>query len=137
VGCSSTALIAVVDDDAAVCQAINSLLRSAGYRCATFESAEAFLTSGLTYNIDCILLDVRMPGMSGLDLHLMLERLNIRIPAICVTATYDGASRTRALSQGAVGFLTKPFEEEDLLDAIHAALNGSGPNGHNLPTRPK
>ena len=120
------ALVAVVDDDPAVCEAISSLLRSAGYRCATFDSAEVFLASGRASEIDCILLDIRMPGMSGLDLHLALTQMNHPAPVIYVTATRDGGLRERALSQGAAAFLAKTFDDEHLLNAIHLVLNSSG-----------
>jgi len=120
------ALVAVIDDDTAVCEAISSLLRSAGYRCATFDSAEVFLNSGRVSEIDCILLDISMPGMSGLDLHLALTRMMHPAPVIYVTASQDGALRERALSQRAAAFLSKTFEDEQLLDAIHLVLNSSG-----------
>ncbi|HYZ85626.1 MAG TPA: response regulator, partial [Bryobacteraceae bacterium] len=79
---SEPARIAVVDDDAAVCQSISSLVRSVGYRCRAYQSAEAFLESGGLDETDCILLDIRMPGMDGLTLHLALIRMNYRIPVI-------------------------------------------------------
>ena len=79
---SCGALVAVVDDDAAVRVAISSLLRSAGYRCATFNSGEGFLASDRASEIDCILLDIRMPGMSGIDLHLALTRMMHPAPVI-------------------------------------------------------
>jgi FixJ family two-component response regulator len=116
--------VAVVDDDDAVRAAISSLVRSAGCRCATFESAEDFLESGGLGETDCILLDIRMPGMDGRDLHLVLRRMNCHIPVIYVTATADGASRNRAFRQGATAVLPKPFDDEELLGAIHTALNG-------------
>ena len=123
---SCGALVAVVDDDAAVRVAISSLLRSAGYRCAAFDSAEVFLASGCVSEIDCVLLDICMAGMSGLDLHLALTQMNHPAPVIYVTATHGGGLRERALSQGAAAFLSKTFEDEQLLDAIHLGLNGSG-----------
>ena len=76
--------------------------------------------------IDCILLDIRMPGMSGLDLHLALTRMNHPAPVIYVTATHDGGLRERALSQGAAAFLAKTFEDEDLLNVIRLVVNGLG-----------
>ena len=124
-GASHGALVAVIDDDAAVCAAISSLLRSAGYRCTTFDSAAGFLTSGRVNETDCILLDISMPGMSGLDLHLALTQIMHPAPVIYVTATHEGGLRERALSQGAAAFLAKTFEDEDLLDAIHLVLNSS------------
>lgn len=125
-GASLGALVAVVDDDAAVRVAISSLLRSAGYRCATFDSAEVFLASCRVSEIDCVLLDIRMPGMSGLDLHLALTQMDHPAPVIYVTATHDGRLRERALSQGAAAFLAKTFDGEHLLNAIRLVLNGSG-----------
>jgi FixJ family two-component response regulator len=124
-GASSGALVAVIDDDASMCEAISSLLRSAGYRCATFNSAEVFLATGRVSEIDCILLDISMPGMSGLDLHLALSRMMHPAPVIYVTATHDGGLRERALSQGAAAFLAKTFADEQLLDAIHLVLSSS------------
>lgn len=127
------AQIAVIDDDHGICHAISSLVRSAGYRCATFGSAEAFLASGRLGDTDCITLDIRMPGMDGLDLQLILSQMNCDIPTVYVTATVDSAARERAIRQRAVAFLAKPFDDEDLLNAIDDALNGSGPNGHGTP----
>jgi FixJ family two-component response regulator len=124
-GASRGALVAVVDDDAAVRVAISSLLRSAGYRCATFDSAEVFLASGCVREIDCVLLDICMPGMSGLDLHLTLTQMNQSAPVLYVTASHDSGLRERALSQGATAFLTKTFDDEHLLNTIHRVLNGS------------
>lgn len=131
------ALVAVIDDDSAVCEAISSLLRSAGYRCATFDSAAVFLASGRVSEIDCILLDISMPGMSGLDLHLALTRMMHPAPVIYVTATHNGGLRERALSQGAAAFLSKTFEDEQLLDAIHLVLNSSARTGHNILGTPR
>lgn len=136
-GASHGALVAVVDDDAAVCAAISSLLRSAGYRCTTFDSAGSFLASGRLNQTDCILLDISMPGMNGLDLHLELIRMMHPAPVIYVTATHDAALRERALSQGAAAFLAKTFEGEQLLDAIHLVLNHSGRTGHSIPGTPR
>jgi FixJ family two-component response regulator len=132
-GASCGSLVAVIDDDVAVCEAISSLLRSAGYRCATFDSAEVFLASGRVSEIDCILLDMSMPGMNGLDLHLALTRMMHPAPVIYVTATHDGGLRERALSQGAAALLAKTFDDEQLLDAIHLVLNNSGGTGNSTP----
>jgi FixJ family two-component response regulator len=120
----NSAVISVVDDDDAVCDAISSLVRSAGYRCVAFGSAEAFLKSGRLGDTECILLDIRMLGMSGLDLQLALCEMNCEIPVIYVTAASDNASRARAFRQGAAAFIVKPFGDEDLLNAIHHALSG-------------
>ncbi len=87
--------------------------------------------------ISCILLDIRMPGMSGLDLHLLLTRMNHPAPVIYVTATHDGGSRERALSQGAAAFLSKTFEAEDLLNVIRGVIKGLDGNGHSTPGNPQ
>jgi FixJ family two-component response regulator len=136
---ASPAVIAVVDDDEAVCDAVSSLVRSAGHRCITFGSAEAFLGFGRLGDAACILLDIRMAGMDGLDLQLALNRRECRVPIIYVTANTDPELRERAFRQGAAAFLTKPFDDTDLLNAIERAVNGSdsagrgttaGPDGH-------
>lgn len=113
---------------------MSSLLRSAGYRCAIFYSAEEFLASASLRDIHCMLLDVRMPGMSGIDLHQTLRRMSCEIPVIYVSAAHDTGSREQAHAQGAVAFLTKTFADDDLLNAIQGALNGS-PVGRRVPGR--
>jgi FixJ family two-component response regulator len=117
-------LVAVVDDNDAVRHAISSLVRSAGYDCVAFGSAEGLLKFGDLCKTDCILLDIRMPGIDGLDLHLRLHEMNRRIPVIYQTAVPDDVLRERAFRQGAVAFLTKPFHDEELLSAIHDSLHG-------------
>lgn len=118
-------LIAVVDDDESICRAISSLVRSTGYRCAAFGSAEAFLDSGVLSGTACILLDIRMPGMGGLDLQWTLVTMGCAVPIIYVTATKDALLRERAFRQGASAFLGKPFDAEELLRAIARVLDGS------------
>ena len=118
------ALIATVDDDEAVRSSISSLVRSVGYRCIGFDSAEAFLESEGLCNTDCALLDIRMPGMDGLDLHSTLGEMKCEIPVIYVTGSSEAGLRERAFRQGAVAYLAKPFGDEDLLDAIDRALCG-------------
>ena len=121
---SETALISIVDDDESIREAIQSLLRSVGFRAKTFASAEQFLQSGQIENTACLILDVRMPGMSGLELQRRLIATQCRIPIVFVTAHGDEEARSRALQEGAVEFLLKPFSEEALLTAIQAALPG-------------
>ena len=121
---SETALISIVDDDESIREAIQSLLRSVGFRAKTFASAEQFLQSGQIENTACLILDVRMPGMSGLELQRRLIATLWRIPIVFVTAHGDEEARSRALQEGAVEFLLKPFSEEALLTAIQAALPG-------------
>jgi FixJ family two-component response regulator len=119
---SETALISIVDDDESIREAIQSLLRSVGFRAKTFASAEQFLQSDQIETTACLILDVRMPGMSGLELQRRLMATQWRIPIVFVTAHGDGETRSRALQAGAVEFLLKPFSEEALLNAIQAAL---------------
>lgn len=114
------ALIGVVDDDDAMRHALSGLIRSAGLRCAAFESASNFLASGAADIIDCLLLDIRMPGINGIELQCKLAG---RVPIIFVTAASDGGCRRQALDKGAVAFISKPFEPDELLNAINVALN--------------
>ncbi|MCU1261722.1 MAG: hypothetical protein JWO80_4607 [Bryobacterales bacterium] len=115
-------LIGVVDDDEAVRDSLSMLLRSAGYNCAVFPSAEAFLGSGSLDQTDCMVLDVRMPGMSGPELQSRIRDRNSAVPVIFITGQADEDVRTRAMKDGAVAFLKKPFSDEDLLNAIRAVL---------------
>ena len=117
-------LVGVVDDDESVREAISSLLRSAGYRCSVFPSAKAFLESDTLEATDCMVLDVRMPEVTGPELQTKLRAMNSAIPVIFVTAHADDEVRARALREGATAFLNKPFSEDALLDAIRSALNG-------------
>jgi FixJ family two-component response regulator len=116
------AIIFVVDDDESVREALASLLRSAGLRVQTFASAKQFLESNLPDVPSCLVLDVRMPGLSGLDLQKRLTEINTRIPIVFITAHGDVPTSVRAMKAGAVEFLTKPFRDEDLLSAIQEAL---------------
>ena len=113
----------VVDDDRAVLKALNLLIGSVGLDVQTFPSAEAFLAHNLPDRPSCLVLDVRMPGLSGLDLQEELNRAGQRIPIIFMTGHADVGMRVRALKAGAVDFLQKPFQDQKLLDAIHCALN--------------
>lgn len=119
---SETALISIVDDDESIREAIQSLLRSVGFRVKTFASAEQFLQSDQIETTACLILDVRMPGMSGLELQRRLMATQCHIPIVFVTAHGDEEARSRAMQEGAVEFLLKPFSEEALLNAIQAAL---------------
>ncbi|HXG64423.1 MAG TPA: response regulator [Blastocatellia bacterium] len=113
-------LVTVVDDDEAIREALESLLKSAGFRAAVFGSAEGFLASGHLDEISCLILDVRMPGMSGFELQERLVAADNRIPIIFITAHADEAARARAGASGAIAFLSKPFAEEALLEAVRA-----------------
>ena len=122
------AVIGIVDDDESVRDSISSLLRSAGYKTESFESAEAYLNSDRASEPNCLLLDVRMPGLSGLQLQSELNHQKVSIPVIFVTAHPDEQVRERALSEGAVAVLGKPFNDEVLLGAIDSAVGSKGPS---------
>ena len=115
-------LIAVVDDDDALRTSLDDLLQSVGLRVHGFASAEAFLQAPHAPETACLLLDVRLPGMNGLELQRQLGVMHWRIPIIFITVYADDDMRARALAAGAVAFLSKPCREEDLLTAIEAAL---------------
>jgi FixJ family two-component response regulator len=118
-------LISIVDDDDALRNSLDDLIRSIGFRTLGFPSAEAFLSSDQACDTACLILDVRMPGMNGLDLQRQMVAANWRIPIIFITSHADDGARARALEAGAVAFLYKPFREEELLTAIDAALKHS------------
>jgi FixJ family two-component response regulator len=115
-------LIAIVDDDASICDALTSLLRAVGWRAVGFTSAEAFLQSGQVHTTACLLLDVRLPGGSGLELLQQLRSIQARIPILFMTAHGNDAMRAQALQAGAVAFFDKPFNDTALLEAIRTAL---------------
>jgi len=115
-------LIAIVDDDASIRDALTSLLRAVGWRAEGFATAEAFLQSGQVHTTACLLLDVRLPGSSGLELQRQLRSSQARMPIIFITAHGNEAMRAQALQAGAVAFFAKPFDDTALLEAIHAAL---------------
>jgi FixJ family two-component response regulator len=119
----SPPLISIVDDDESVRDAINALVRSLGYRAATFPSAEAFLNSDRLNDASCLITDLRMPGMSGIELQCCLIAQGHTIPTIFVTAFADETTRRRVLTAGAVGCLSKPFNEECLIKCLDAVLS--------------
>ena len=115
--------IAVVDDDISVRESLESLIRSVGLGVRVFASAEEFLDSNHISKADCLILDVRLPGMSGFELHHRLIASGIEVPVIFITAHgYDDRARSEAASDWTVALLTKPFSEDELLDAVQAAL---------------
>jgi FixJ family two-component response regulator len=118
-------LISIVDDDDALRNSLDDLIRSIGFRTQGFSSAEAFLSSHQARATACLILDVRMPGMNGLDLQRQMVAADWRIPIIFITSHADEGARARALEAGAVDFLCKPFREEELVNAIDAALKHS------------
>ena len=118
----SSKLIAIVDDDKSVQTALQDLIESEGLPTLCFGSAEEFLDSGAQYKAVCLIADVRMPGMSGLELQTKLKAERCRIPIIFITAHGDAKMQTQALREGALKFFAKPFDNTVLLEAIHAAL---------------
>ena len=116
------ALVCIVDDDAALRSALSSLLRSVGMRTASFATVAEFLRQPLPELPSCLLLDVRLPGGSGLDLQAELNRTNNGLPIVFMTGHGDIPMSVRAMKAGAVDFLAKPFREQDLLDAVALAI---------------
>jgi len=115
--------IAIVDDDELLRGALRGLLKEAGFPARAFASAEEFLDSGQQHQAACLIADIRMPGMSGLDLQAKLNADRIMIPIIFITAHGDERLRLQALRSGAVEFLPKPFDDEALLENVRAALD--------------
>ena len=113
--------ITVIDDDDSVRESLQSLLRSTGYTVSVFPSAEHFLQQPDHPDADCLILDVRMPGMSGIELQRHLRSQGVNLPIIFITALGDESTRARALAGGAVAVLVKPFSEELVLDALGTA----------------
>ena len=117
-------LISVVDDDHSVRESLARLIRSVGFDVQVFGSAEEFLSAGRGRQADCLILDIRMPGMNGLELQRELSASDSTLPVIFITAHgSDAEVRARALAAGAVDYLLKPLREEEVLKAIDAALN--------------
>lgn len=114
--------ITIVDDDPSVREAATNLFRSMGFVAVAFASAEDFLDSDALQKTSCIVLDVQMPGMGGLNLQSHLAAIGRRIPIVFVTGYPDAGVRDRAMKSGAVCFLTKPFNEDDLIDGLRSAL---------------
>lgn len=117
-----TPVIAIVDDDESFRRATISFVRSLGYSAAAFPSADAFLNSNAVEDTDCLITDVQMPGMSGIELQNYLLAQGNRVPVILVTAFPETAARGHALRAGAVGFLSKPFGDENLISCLNKAL---------------
>lgn len=116
-------LVVIVDDDELIRDSLDGLMKAAGFPALAFASAEEFLNSGQQERTTCLIADIRMPGMSGLELQARLSRDNLRIPIIFITAQGDEKMRMQALRAGAVEFLAKPFDDDVLLDSVRAALN--------------
>jgi FixJ family two-component response regulator len=119
---SKSKVVAIVDDDESVRRALRGLLRAVGLEAKAFASAEEFLNSGEQHDTACLITDIRMPGMSGLDLQARLRSEHCCVPTIFITAHGDASMRLRALRAGAVEFLAKPFNNDVLLEHVTAAL---------------
>jgi FixJ family two-component response regulator len=120
---NETCVIAIVDDEELVRTSLQRLLKMVGYSVAEFTSAEDFLKSGRLQDVCCLIADIRMPGMSGLDLQAQLNAEDYQIPIIFITAHGDEKMCIRAMREGAVAFLTKPFDNTVILDRVRACLN--------------
>jgi FixJ family two-component response regulator len=121
---ASRPVVFVVDDDVSMREALKNLLRSVGLEVETYSAAGEFLSSRRTDAPGCLVLDVRLPGLSGLELQRQLTEANIEIPIIFITGHGDIEMSVRAMKSGAVEFLTKPFRDQDLLDAVQKAIDG-------------
>jgi FixJ family two-component response regulator len=122
-------LVAIVDDDESHRRATQSLLRAAGFATAVFEDAESFLNSAIRASTACLVTDMRMPGMSGLELHRALVACGAAIPTVLITAYAEDDTRLQALDAGIACFLGKPFAADDLLECIRGALARCGRGG--------
>jgi FixJ family two-component response regulator len=120
-------LISIVDDDMAVRDALQRMLKAYGFATTVFASAEQFLNRPTSRSASCLILDVRMPGMTGLALHNYLIAAACRIPTILITACPTSGERRRAIASGVASYLAKPLSEEVLLDSIREALEDGGP----------
>ena len=119
---SEVPLISIVDDDALAREGIRQLIESLGYRAVTFSSAEHFLESTVIAETTCLITDVQMPGLNGLELQEALQSQGLQTPIILITAYANEKHRSRALDAGALGFLSKPFNEESLIKCLTAAI---------------
>jgi FixJ family two-component response regulator len=123
----TSGLISVVDDDESIRRTTTFLIESFGFRAAAFESAENFLKSGQLHETSCLIVDVQMPGMNGLELQSELAAAGYDIPIVFVTAYDNKVSRQQAMQAGAVAFLAKPFGDEQLLQTVRLALGQDNP----------
>jgi FixJ family two-component response regulator len=119
---SEAPLISIIDDDALARDGISELVESFGYKVVTFNSAENFLHSGVIAETTCLITDLQMPGLNGLELQEALRSQGYQTPVILITAYPNEKHRTRVLANGAVGFLSKPFDEEALIECLTAAI---------------
>lgn len=122
---SQTQMVSIVDDDPLAREGIRELVESLGYKALAFVSAQDFLQSGAIAATGCLITDLQMPGLSGLDLQERLQAQGYRTPVILITAYPNEKHRSRAMSAGAIGFLSKPFEEQCLVDCLSVAMSRS------------
>ena len=119
---TETAIVHIVDDDTSLRDALGSLFRSVGLASRTYGSADDFLESALPDEPGCLVLDIRLPGVSGLDFQARLSELGVRLPVVLMTGHGDIPMSVRGMKAGAVDFLTKPFRDQDMLDATAVAI---------------
>jgi len=119
-------VISIVDDDESFRKAATSFVRSLGYAAAAYASAEEFLTAAPIDDTDCLITDVQMPGMSGIELQAQLRARGHRLPIIFISAFPEMKARAQALADGAIGFLDKPFSDDKLINCLDQALAGRG-----------
>ena len=132
---ASRTLISLVDDDESIRRTTTLLIQSYGFRAAAFESADSLLNSGQLHETSCLIVDVQMPGMNGLQLQRHLAALGYRIPVIFITAYDNKESRQQAMQAGAVAFLSKPFNDTLLLETIRTTLRGDEGSTENYVTK--
>ena len=119
-------IVMIVDDDDSIRKAVRRLMKSYGFAVETFASAEEFLGSDRLAKTSCLILDVHMPGMNGLELQKRLVASGSVVPIIFITAFTDDCARAQAMNAGAAGYLAKPFSDDELLNCIHAVLQNAG-----------
>jgi len=119
------AVISIVDDDAAVRESTKHLLQSLGHETHTFASGEAFLESKMLFDTDCLILDIQMPGMTGIELQSRLISSGVRLPVIFIAAAAESAGRARVLAAGAIDLLDKPYSDESLIACLDKALSST------------
>jgi len=125
---SENVLISIIDDDALARDGIQELVESLGYKAVSFSSAEHFLASGAVAKTTCLITDLQMPGLSGLELQEALRSQGHRMPVILITAHPNESRRNRAIDGGAVGFLSKPFDDTSLTECLAAAIKSRSPS---------
>jgi FixJ family two-component response regulator len=131
-GMGKKPVISIVDDDASVREGTMDLIKAMGFIAEAFQRGEDFLKSSRLHCTSCLIADMRMPGMTGLELHSLLVRSGNVIPTILITAYADDSDRARALRAGVICYLAKPFNQDDLLVCIHTALEGCEAGGRGL-----